>query len=127
MVRNLNFPQNLAYVLNEWSQCVFTRKPLRMRIAMTREEYINIFQAWNFIKKIYQHRCILMNIATFLRTSIFTEYLQLLLLYWKPSKKKLFGLNLSTGKRPSTKNLFTCVRDMELGQWLTCHLNFLKI
>ena len=28
----------------------------------------------------------------------------------------LFGLKLSTGKRPSTKNLFTCTRDMEFGQ-----------
>ena len=39
----------------------------------------------------------------------------------------LFGLKLSTGKRPSTRNLFTCARDMELDQSLTCHLNFLKI
>ena len=28
----------------------------------------------------------------------------------------LFGLKLSTGKRLSAKNLFTCVRDMELDQ-----------
>ena len=28
----------------------------------------------------------------------------------------LFGLKLSTGKRLSAKNLFICVRDMELGQ-----------
>ena len=28
----------------------------------------------------------------------------------------LFGLKLSTGKRPFAKKLLTCVRDMELGQ-----------
>ena len=38
------------------------------------------YQAWNFIKKRLQHRCVSVTLATFLRTTIFTEHLRWLLL-----------------------------------------------
>ena len=45
------------------------------------------FQACNFIKKRLQHRCFPMKFAKFLRTPIFTEHLQWLLLAQKTSRK----------------------------------------
>ena len=62
-------------VLNNFA--IFTEKHLCWYLFFNKNAGL---QAWNFIKKRLQHRCFLVNIAKFLRTAIFKNICERLLL-----------------------------------------------
>ena len=76
----------LVFLLLEAVVCRCFSKQVFLKISQTSQENfcagVSFWPVYNFIKKRLQHRCFPVKFAKFLRTSIFTEHLRWLLLYF---------------------------------------------